>query len=121
MAKTDHLGAGAFIKFEQGGDLSREAITIVSGSGALLAGTVLGKVTATGKYRPYDDNNTDGSEVAAAILVYDADATSADAKSVGVVRLAEVWSSRLVWATTVAAGEKTTAEADLKAAFVIFR
>jgi hypothetical protein len=121
MAKTDHLGAGAFIKSEAAGDLSRETVTIVSGSGALLAGTVLGRVTATGKYRPYDDNNTDGSEVAAAVLVYDTDATSADKAAVVIFRLAEVWTSRLQWAATVLAGEKTTAYADLAAKYVIVR
>ncbi len=121
MAKLDHLGAGAFIKTEQGGDLSRETVTILSGSGVLLAGTVLGKVTATGKYRPYDDNNTDGSEVAAAILIYDTDATSADKPAAVLVRLAEVWTSRLQWAATVLTGEKTTAYADLAAKYVIVR
>lgn len=121
VAKTDHLGAGAFIKSEQDGDLSRETVTVVSGSGKLNAGTVLGKITASGKYKPYDDNNSDGSEVAAAILVYDVDATSADVAAVVIFRLAEVWTSRLQWAASVLAGEKTTAYADLAAKYVIVR
>lgn len=119
--KNDHLGAGAFIKSEANGDLSREAIVIVSGSGKLLAGTVLGKITASGKYKPYDNDNADGSQTAAAILVYDVDATSADVTTVGIVRLAEVWTNRLVWAATVAVGEKAPAYTELATSLVIVR
>lgn len=36
-----------------------------------LAGLVLGRVTATGFYTEYNDSNSDGSEVAAAILFED--------------------------------------------------
>lgn len=119
--KTDHLGAGAFIKSEANGDLSREAIVIVSGSGKLLAGTVLGKITASGKYKPYDNDNADGSQTAAAILVYDVDATSADVTTVGIVRLAEVWTNRLQWAASVLTGEKAPAYTELATALVIVR
>ncbi|HNU12650.1 MAG TPA: head decoration protein [Rubrivivax sp.] len=120
-AKTDHLGAGAFIKSEANGDLSREALVIVSGSGKLLAGTVLGKITASGKYKPYDNDNSDGSQTASAILVYDVDATLADVTAVCIVRLAEVWTNRLVWASTVAGGEKAPAYTELATALVIVR
>lgn len=119
--KTDHLGAAAFIKYEQGGDLSRETLTIVSGSGKLLAGTVLGQITVGGKYKPYDNDNSDGSQTAKAILVYDVDATSADVAAVCIVRLAEVWANRLVWAATVAGGEKAPAYTELATANVIVR
>lgn len=121
VAKTDHLGAGAFIKSEANGDLSRETVTIVSGSGKLIAGTVLGQITVGGKYKPYDNNNSDGSETAKAILVYDVDATSADATAVVIVRLAEVWTSRLVWAASVLTGEKAPAYTELATANVIVR
>ena len=121
VAKTDHLGAGAFIKSEANGDLSRETVTIVSGSGKLLAGTVLGQITVGGKYKPYDNNNADGSETAKAILVYDVDATSADATAVVIVRLAEVWTNRLVWAASVLTGEKAPAYVELATANVIVR
>lgn len=35
------------------------------------AGLVLGRVTASGYYKAYDDGNSDGSEVAAAVLLED--------------------------------------------------
>lgn len=121
VAKTDHLGAGAFIKSEANGDLSRETVTIVSGSGKLLAGTVLGQITVGGKYKPYDNNNSDGSETAKAVLVYDVDATSADIAAVAIVRLAELWTNRLQWAASVLVGEKAPAYAELATTFVIVR
>ncbi len=120
--KTETLGPGAFIKSEGNGDISRDTITVVSGAGSLIAGTVLGKITASGKYKPYDNDATDGSEVAAAILVYDVDATSADKLAVGIVREAEVFKSRLVWGAGVTLdAEKTAAYADLAAKVVIAR
>ncbi|OHD13232.1 MAG: hypothetical protein A2Y41_07835 [Spirochaetes bacterium GWB1_36_13] len=56
-------------------------ITVVSGSGELKAGTVLGKITASGKYKPYLKTNTDGSEEAKCILTADIDATAGDINS----------------------------------------
>jgi len=57
----------------------RIPVTIVTGSGVLKRGTVLGRITASGKYKPYASGSSDGSEVARAILARDCDATSADA------------------------------------------
>lgn len=121
MAKLDHLGAGAFIKSEGNGDISRETIVVAATYGKLVAGTVLGKITASGKYRPYDNDNTDGSQTAAAILVYDVDATTVDVTTVGLVRFAEVWTSRLVWAASVLTGEKAPAYTELAAANIFVR
>jgi hypothetical protein len=120
--KTDHLGTGAFLKSEANGSLSRETLTIASGAGVLLAGTVVGKVTTGGKYKAYDNDASDGTEVAAAVILNDVDATSADVKVVGFVRLAEVYSDRLVWGAAVTTdAEKAAALADLAAKFVIAR
>ncbi|WP_421792763.1 head decoration protein [Hyphobacterium sp.] len=59
-----------------------ESKTIASGAGALVAGTVLGKVTATGKFIASDEAAVDGSQTAAAILAVDVDATAADVDNV---------------------------------------
>jgi hypothetical protein len=121
VAKTDHLGAGAFIKSEGNGDISRDTIVIASGNGKLLAGTVLGKITATGKYKPYDNDAVDGTQTAAAILIYDVDATSVDVTTIAITRYAEVFTSRLVWAASVLLAEKAPAYVELAAAGVIVR
>ncbi len=67
------------------GDFPRvvKPLVIASGSGLLAKGTVLGKVTASGKYSKYDNTKSDGTEVAKLILAEDADdATSADVNAI---------------------------------------
>jgi hypothetical protein len=44
-------------------------ITVNDTAGVLLVGTVLGKVTATGKYKRAVESSVDGSKVAAAVVV----------------------------------------------------
>ncbi|MGE4536655.1 MAG: head decoration protein [Desulfovibrio sp.] len=56
--------------------------TIASGAGVLVRGTVLGKITANGKYLKAIGTAEDGSQTPDAILAEDVDATSADALSV---------------------------------------
>jgi len=58
-----------------GEDQVTRPITNLSGGAPVLRGTVLGKVTATGSYVPSLAAAVDGSQVARAILVNDADAT----------------------------------------------
>jgi hypothetical protein len=58
-------------------DIVTRDITIAT-SAALLAGAVLGMVTATGKYILSASASTDGSQVPRAILAADADASAAD-------------------------------------------
>ena len=80
LTATQTLGAGAAIKSEASGARSREAITIPSGVGLVLAGTVLGKYTSganTGKVGLYDNDATDGRQTVYGVLLADANATSA--------------------------------------------
>lgn len=120
-AKNLPLGAGAFLKSEANGDLSRDVVTVLSGTGKLPAGMVLGRITASGKVRPYDNDATDGSQTAIGVLLYDVDATSSDVAAVAIVRQAEVFADRLQWASTVAVGERSPAYVELAAAGVIVR
>jgi hypothetical protein len=104
---------------------SRDAITLLAGSGDLVTGTVLGKITASGKYVPLDPDvsPSDGSEVAAGILLLDrdVDASSDDTGAVAIVRNATVADSGLTWPTGISAGNKTTAIAQLAALGIIER
>src|SRR5918993_1555799 len=86
--------AGEFVVSEGNGKISRETITVLSGE-TLEAGAVLGKVTASGKYKALDPAAVDGSEVAAGILYDAVDASAADAEGVAIVRLAEVNAAEL--------------------------
>lgn len=109
-----------FLVSEGNGQISRDQIVLVSGAGALVAGRVLGKVTASGKYKAYDNTASDGTEVAAGVLAYDTDATSADAAAVQIGRLAEVKAAGLGWGANDSTGI-TAGTADLAAKLIFAR
>jgi len=111
---TEARRPGEFMVSEANGHRSREQIVVASGEGVLEAGTVLGVVTASGKYAAYDDAAADGTEAAAGILFAGVDATSADANAVAIVRDAEVIGARLT-------GSNANGEADLAALGIIVR
>lgn len=73
-------------------EYSRETVTIPSGTGKLVCGTVL-KPESSG-YVPVEDNQTD---VASAVLLQDVDATTSDIKAVVVARHAIVVEQQLVF------------------------
>jgi hypothetical protein len=54
-------------------------ITVLSGQGVLKRGTLIGRVTASGKYIKSLAGASDGSQTVLAVLADDVDATSADA------------------------------------------
>lgn len=97
--------------------------TLADGSTDFVAGDGFDIVVAAGdsKYVPYDDDNADGSNVACAVALENADSTAADATCATIVRLAEVKSSLLQWAATNDAGDKTAGLADLAALIIIAR
>jgi hypothetical protein len=99
------------------------AFTLADGSTDFVAGDGFTITVAAGdlKYAPYDDDNVDGSETAAAIAYAGVDATSADQTVAAVVRNAEVKLSALQWAATNDATDKTNGLADLAAKNIIAR
>lgn len=58
-------------------------VAVVSGAGVVEVGTVMGKITASGKYKPYASGNSDGSQTPVGILTERVDATSADVNGIG--------------------------------------
>lgn len=117
---TEKARAGEAIASESAGTRSRDEITIASGSGVIEPNTVLGKITASGKYGPYDSAASNGLETAAAISVTGADATGSDQKISAVTRDAEVVSGALNWGDADAAAITAGGEA-LAAAGIIAR
>jgi hypothetical protein len=111
MLETNH--AAEFLISEGNGQISRETGAFAAGD-ALPAGQVLGLVTATNQYAAYDDGESDGSQVAAAILY--APLAESDAVRTGavIVRLAEVAGELLT-------GLDDAAKADLAARNIIVR
>lgn len=94
---------------------SRENIVVVAGSGPLPTGTVLSKISASGKYGVYDTAGTGGIETAAAILAEPVDATSGDVNGSAVVRLAKIAPGGLTWKSSLTEADKTAGLADLAA------
>jgi len=118
---TEPVRSSEVILSEAEGTLSREAITIILGAGVLTVGTVLGKITASGKYKAFTTGAADGSQTAAAILIEDVDTTAADVVAASLVRLAEVKTDLVTWDATVNAAGKTAGLASLASNYIIAR
>lgn len=107
-----------FLVSENNGDFSREQFTLITGQN-LKAGTILGKITASGKYTQHATAAVDGSQNAAAILGPATDATSADKVTAGIIGgpgvSAEVNGNLLNYMTGISAPNKTAAQAALLA------
>jgi len=76
---------GDVLKYEVNPNYTRDTITLLSGM-AYPVGSVLGRITANGKYTLASDGGTDGAQTAAAVLLYPVDATLADALGIVVTR-----------------------------------
>ena len=86
-ATFNNKRSGCYLGQEFALNVVNEEITVASGAGVLVAGTILGKVTASGKYVAFDPTLANGAELpaGAVILFHGVDATSADVKTVATV------------------------------------
>ncbi len=75
----------------------------------------------SGKYKEYNPANTDGSEVAVAVLVENTDATLADKPAVAITRQAEINAAEIVWFTGATSDQKAAGLAQLQAKNIIAR
>ena len=94
---TETIHQGEFLISEANGFLSRAKKTVtVSGTTKWLSGTVLGKITASGKYVKYDEAGTDdGRRVAAGILWNELDPVAGDIQATIIENDAEVIQAKL--------------------------
>ena len=98
---TQPPSMGDVLKYELNPNFTRETITLLAGA-AYPVGAVLGRITASGKYKLATSGGTDGAQTAAAVLLYAADATSADAAGLVIMRGPSIVSkAALVFDTTV--------------------
>jgi hypothetical protein len=110
---TSPIFSSDWLKHETDPALHRAERVIASGSGRLRTGTVLGRITASGKMKPINPVATDGSEVAREILYLGIDATAADATSSTVTGHAVVAPVDLAWPVGITAAQKAAALAQL--------
>lgn len=111
--KTESMHAGEFLLSEGAGNISREAINVAAGP-ALEPGQILGLVTATSEFAPYQPTAEDGTENAVAILYGPLGESEVARRGRAIVRLAEVSEVHLT-------GLDPAAETALAAHFVIVR
>jgi hypothetical protein len=118
---TQGRNLGDLLKYEAPNLYSREAATVAAGQN-LVIGTVLGRKTADGKLHTLDPAASDGTEVAAAVLATDTDATLIDRDdAITIVRHAIVARGALVWPAGITAPQKATTEAQLVALGILVR
>ena len=111
--KIESMHAGEFLLSEGAGNISREAINVAAGP-ALEPGQILGLVTATSEFAPYQPTAEDGTENAVAILYGPLGESDVVRRGRAIVRLAEVSEAHLT-------GLDPAAEKALATHFVIVR
>jgi hypothetical protein len=119
-ALHEPMNLGDLLKFEGPNLYSREAATVALGQNLAL-GTVLG-FAADGKAHALDLTAIDGTEVAAAVLLTDCDATVAERSDAVVVRRhAIVGRVALVWPAGITNGQKAIAQSQLESRGILVR
>lgn len=116
---TEGPRTAEFLISEANGFRSRDTGLLDAGVvGTLVAGSVLGKVTATGAFAQYNPANADGTQTVAAILF---ESGVAGSRRTLVVRDAEVKASKLAWFSGATVNQIATAVAALKALGLVAR
>lgn len=82
---TQPPSMGDVLKYELNPNFTRETVTLLAGT-AYPVGAVVGKITASGKYKLSTSGGTDGAQTAAAVLLYATDARAADQEAVVILR-----------------------------------
>ncbi|PVZ48639.1 head decoration protein [Thalassobacter stenotrophicus] len=101
---------GDVLKYELNPNFTRETVTLLAGANYPV-GAVLGRITASGKMKLSTATGSDGAQNAAAVLLYDVDATAADATGIVVLRgPAIVSKAGLVFDASVDDAAKTAAK-----------
>ena len=103
----------AFLLSEASGRRSRSVVKVANGAGKIAAGTVMGKVTATGEYIPSPNAETagkEGAEMATVILAYGVDATNSSVEVTVIDRDAEAKLPMLSFDASVDDQDKTDAK-----------
>jgi hypothetical protein len=116
------LTMGDVLKYEVNPNYTRETITLMAGM-PYPVGSVLGRITASAKYKLATSGGSDGAQTASAVLLFAVDATLADATGIVVARGPAIVSrAALAYDATVDDGAKiVTKIGQLAAAGIIAR
>lgn len=118
---TEGLNMGDLLKYEAPNLYSRDLVTVAAGQ-TLSLGAVVGIVAATAKVKVLDPSATDGSEVAAGVMIQPCDAALADREDgLMIARHAMVSDHALAWPTGITVAEKAAAIQQLKTIGILVR
>ena len=119
---TEPPSMGDVLKYEVNPNYTREVVTLLAGM-PYPVGAVLGRITASGKYKLATSGGTDGAQTASAVLLYAVDATLADTTGIVIARGPAIVSrAALAYDATVDDAAKiTTKIGQLAAAGIIAR
>ena len=107
---TEQPSMGDVLKYEVNPNYTREVVTLLAGM-PYPVGAVLGRITASGKYKLATHGGTDGAQTATAVLLYAVDATLADAVGIVLARGPSIVSrAGLAYEATVNDAAKITAK-----------
>jgi hypothetical protein len=99
--------SGDVLKYEVNPNFNRETVTLLEGTNYPV-GAVLGRITASGKYKLATSGGSDGAQTASAVLLYAVDASATDAIGVVIARgPAIVSKAALIFDATVDDAPKT--------------
>ena len=85
---------GNFVLREEEG-IARDVVVLKATESKIPAGTLLGRITATGKYAPYNPDANDGTQTPTCILYAPYNGTNIDADVLVISRLSEVIEAQL--------------------------
>ena len=118
---TEGKYAGEYIASEANGELSRDVYTLTQQAAILVAGTVLGIITASGKVTPVNPGEADGSQTAAKILYSNVDATAGDKLVTVTSRETEVNGAEITYPAGATPAQILAISAQLAANTIIVR
>ncbi len=118
--KTESVYTGEFLVSEGNNTISREQVPVAANL-TMEPGTVVGKETATGEFKPLDPAASDGTENAAGILYAGKVTDASGGDGVIIARLAEVVDSLLIWPAGITDEQKTAAVDQLAGLDIILR
>lgn len=112
----------SILKYEADKNYSREVVKMAQGQN-LKMGSVVGQVTANGTYKAVSisESETDGSDIAAGVVLQDIDATSSSKECLIVARDAIVIEDKIVYPTEATADQKKKILSDLEKRGIVLR
>lgn len=114
MTSTEPKHPSIFIAYEGSGGFSRETM-VVAPNQTLVPGQVVGVKSGQNEVTALDPSGTDGSQIAAGILIYTVNHSPTLQKATILVHRAEVRASELTWPAGISRVQQAAAVKQLEA------